>query len=284
MSEKLNYRKEKMQEAYDKVVNSVQQIVDSGKYKKFLKFQSKINSYSFMNLVKIFTQAPDAIMVYGKKDWEKYNRTVISGAKGITITAPIPKAYNKKIKVIEDGIEVIKEETVHYNRYIDVTVYDVSETEGEPVMFENDRINGDDKVSLFNKLKEFSNWPIIEEEMTGTKKGYYSKKRQIISLRKDLSINDKTSVLLHELAHGLYDDFDYKKDRNLSEVFVESIAFIVADYFGLDTSNCSFDYITTWAKGDPKTVIELGTKIMKCANKFIKDIEKFEMQELECAA
>ena len=141
-----------------------------------------------------------------------------------------------------------------------------------------------DKNYLFEKLKVFSKWPIIEEEMAGTKKGYFSTKRQIISLRKDLSINDKTSVLLHELAHGLYDNFDYKTDRNLSEVFVESIAFIVADYFGLDTSMCSFNYITKWANGDSKIVIDLGSKVQKCANKFIKDIEKFEMQKLELVA
>ena len=80
------------------------------------------------------------------------------------------------------------------------------------------------------------------------------------------------------------DYFDYKTDRNLSEVFVESIAFIVADYFGLDTSMCSFNYITAWAKGDPKVVLELGDKVQKCANEFIEKIEKYKMQELELAA
>ena len=284
MSEKSNYRREKMKEAYDKVVKNVQEIVDSGQYKKFLRFQNKINNYSFMNMIKIFAQFPDATIVQGKNDWAKVNRTTIDGAEGIKITAPIPKAYTKKVKVIEDGVEVIKEETVHYNSYIDVKVYDILETEGDPIPLENKSINGNDKLLLFEKLKAFSKWPIIEEDMVGTKKGYFSPKRQIISLRRDLSINDKTSVLLHELAHGLYDEFDYKKDRDLSEVFVESIAFIVADYFGLDTSICSLNYITKWSNGDSKVVIELGTKVQKCANKFIKDIEKFEMQELELAA
>jgi len=120
--------------------------------------------------------------------------------------------------------------------------------------------------------------------MYGTTQGYYSDKKQIIALKKGLDINQKTAVLLHELAHGLYDDFDYKKDRNLSEVFVESIAYMVADYFGLDTSMCSFNYITDWANGDPKTVIELGTKIQKCANEFIDEIENFEIQEQVIAA
>ena len=99
-----------------------------------------------------------------------------------------------------------------------------------------------------------------------------------------LSQNQKASVLLHELSHALFDDFDYSENRDLSEVFVESIAFIVADHFGLDTSKCSFRYIIKWAKGEPKKVIELGNKIQKCSNKLIKDIEEFEMQELQLAA
>ena len=86
------------------------------------------------------------------------------------------------------------------------------------------------------------------------------------------------------MAHSIYDDFDYKKDKDLSEIFVESIAYIVADHFGLDTSMCSFNYITQYANGDPKVVIDLGSKIQKCANEFINNLEKFEMQELQLAA
>ena len=76
------------------------------------------------------------------------------------------------------------------------------------------------------------------------------------------------SILTHELTHALYDDFNYKEDRNLSETFVESVAFIVADYFGLDTSRCSFNYITSWADGDIKVILELGDKIQKTLVRF----------------
>ena len=120
--------------------------------------------------------------------------------------------------------------------------------------------------------------------MNGAIQGYYSGKNNKIVIRKDLSLNDKAAVLLHELAHSLYDDFDYKTDRNLSEVFVESIAYIVANHFELDTSICSFNYIAKWAKGEPKLVIDLGTKIQKCANQFIDSIENFEMQEFKNVA
>ena len=54
---------------------------------------------------------------------------------------------------------------------------------------------------------------------------------------------------------------------------MESVAYIVADYFNLDTSICSFNYITSYVKDDIKILMELGDKIQKTANKFIKRLE-----------
>lgn len=91
--------------------------------------------------------------------------------------------------------------------------------------------------------------------------GYWSKTEQHIVLKNTLYIYYKASVLLHELTHALYDDFDYKENRNLSETFVESVAFIVADFFDLDTSMCSFEYITSWTEENTKILLDLGNKI-----------------------
>lgn len=163
-------------------------------------------------------------------------------------------------------------------------VYDISHTTGKAVPLQSEKINCDDKAYFYDKLKKFSKFPVIEKELFGGTLGYYSEKENLIAIKNTLSINDKASVLLHEIAHSLYDDFDYSKDRALSEVFVESVAYIVADYFGLDTSHCSFNYIIKWAKGETKTVIELGGKIQKCSNEFIEKLENFEIQKLQLAA
>lgn len=223
-------------------------------------------------------------MLLGKAKWLKLKRELTENAKKIWIVAPIPRQYNKKVKTIEDDEEIEKIETVKYNVYKYVYVYDISHTKGKPIPLQPEKINCDDKAYFYDKLRKFSNVPVIEKELLGGTLGYYSKKENIIAIKNTLSINDKVAVLLHEIAHSLYDDFDYSQDRDLSEVFVESIAYIVANHFGLDTSCCSFNYIVKWAKGEPKTVIELGGKIQKCANEFIEKLEKFEMQDIELAA
>ena len=279
----------KTKETFEKVVKNVQSIVDNGDYKKFLKFQKNIRHYnlkrySFSNLILIFSQFPDATKVAGKSQWLKLKREVQSDAQKIWIVAPIPRKYDKKVKKIVDGNEIEDTETVEYNAYRWVYVYDISQTEGEDLPLASHYINSNDMADFYDKLKTISHLPIIEKNLYGTVQGYYSPSNQHIVIKDTLSSNDKAAVLLHELSHAMYDDFDYKTDRGLSEVFVESIAYIVADHFGLDTSLCSFNYIAQWANGDPKVVISLGTKIQKCANEFIEKIEKFEMQESELAA
>ncbi len=217
----------------------------------------------------------------GKTRWLELKREPTEDAKKIWIIAPIPRQYKKKVKVIENDEEIEKTETIKYNAYRYVFVYDISQTTGEAIPLQCKEINCNDMAYFYEKLKAFSNVPVFEEELSGSVKGFFSKNDNKIVIKKDLSQNDKAAVLLHEIAHSLYDDFDYSKDRDLSEVFVESVAYIVADHFGLDTSPCSFNYILKWAKGEPKTVIDLGTKIQKCANQYIEKLEKFEMQEQE---
>lgn len=283
MKPKIN-RRAKAKEIFDKVVKNVQTIVENGEYTKYLKFQNQFTKYSFNNIVLIYSQFPDATKVAGRAKWGELGRELINNAKRIQITAGMPAQGKTTVKKIVDGKEVEKEQTYNYIAYKKVYVYDISQTNGEPIPLEVKMLDSKNMGSFFEKLKQFSRFPIYEEDLYGGIKGFYNPKDKAITLDKNLSTDAKVAVLLHELTHGLYDDFDYKTDKNLSEIFVESVAFIVADYFGLDNSMCSFNYITQYAKGNPSILIDLGTKIKRCASEFIKDIEEFEVQKEQVAA
>lgn len=284
-SEKSN-KENKTKEIFDKIVNGVTEIINSGEYERFLKFSKNFHNYSFNNIILIFSQMPEATQVAGFKKWESMGRRLKKGAKGIQIVYPIKRKYTTKLnnqESILDGQEQ-EEKTVEYMSYGYTYVYDISQTVGDPMPLNDTRINSNSMVEFFEFLRFFSPYPIIEEDLYGGTQGYWNPKNKQIVLKKQLSIDDKVSVLLHELTHALYDNFNYKEDRNLSETFVESVAFIVADYFGLDTSKCSFNYITSWADGDIKVILELGDKIQKTANKFIRQIEEYREQNLKIIA
>ena len=281
-------KENKTKEVFNKLVDGVTQIIDSGEYAKFLRFSKNFHNYSFNNIVLIFSQMEDATQVAGFKKWQSMGRKLKKGAKGIQIIYPIRRKYTEKIEgqstMLDDKEKKVEEKTIEYFTYRPTYVFDISQTVGESMPLEDKRLQSNNMRDFFTFLNSYSPFPIIEEDELGSAQGYWSPKNKHIVLKKSLSLDDKVSVLLHELTHALYDDFNYKEDRNLSETFVESVAFIVADYFGLDTSRCSFNYITSWADGDIKVILELGDKIQKTAINFIKKLEsEYESQNIRIA-
>ena len=139
----------------------------------------------------------------GKAKWLKLKRELTEDAKKIWIVAPIPRQYQKKVKVIEDGEETEKTETIKYNAYRYVYVYDISHTKGKDIPLQTRYINSNNMSEFYEKLISFSHIPVIEKELSGGVEGYYSEKKQEIVIKKNMSLDDKASVLLHELTHSL---------------------------------------------------------------------------------
>ena len=156
-----NIKENKTKEMFEKIVKNVQTIVNNGDYEKFLRFGKNFRNYSFNNLVLIFSQFPEATIVAGKSKWLKMKRELINGAKKIFIIAPIPRQYQKKVKVIENDEEIEKTEVIKYNNYRYVYVYDISQTVGEELPLQIQNNNGNDMGYFYEKLKSFSKVPVI---------------------------------------------------------------------------------------------------------------------------
>lgn len=270
---------------YAKLLEGVQKVIERGDYPKFLKMVNKIkNDYSFRNTILIYVQNPDATIVKGFCDWNKLGRGVKKNPKTIFIYSPIRKKVEKNIEGqqniegketrIRNDSSMEEIDGIGYKR---VAVFDIGDTYikkgSKRIPILDDALNSNTTKELYKTLIDVSPVPAIIEENTGAAKGYYSKKENRIVLNASLSQDDKTAVLLHELCHCLYDDFVYEKEKEKSEIFVESVAFLVADYFNFDTSLCSFGYITNWAKNDIKSFMGIANKIESAAKEFIKLIE-----------
>lgn len=72
-------------------------------------------------------------------------------------------------------------------------------------------------------------------------------------------------TLIHELGHVLLHSEGPVASHDIGEVEVESVAFIVCDALGLDTSDYSFSYVARWASGDMEKVKDTGQRVVECA-------------------
>ena len=75
-------------------------------------------------------------------------------------------------------------------------------------------------------------------------------------------------TMVHEIAHSILHDKDngLEKDANrkTKEVQAESVAYVVNQYLGLDTSDYSFGYVAGWSSGK-------DTKELKASLQVIRD-------------
>ncbi|SDW45939.1 protein of unknown function [Lachnospiraceae bacterium KHCPX20] len=227
----------------------VKEFLTSEKYASYLRVMSAFHTYSFSNSLLIAMQKPEAQLVAGYKTWQsKFNRHVKHGAHAISIIAPCPITIHKKVDDSENDYEEVK-----IIKYRAVNVFDVSDTEGEPLPKICNELTGqvDFLPKILEKVKEIAPVPIVFETITNGSNGYYSFSKQKIAIKEGMSDLQTIKTVFHELAHSLLHSSEEgkKKDRQTKEVEAESVSYVVANCLGLDTSDYSFEYIGSWTTG-----------------------------------
>lgn len=283
-------RNPRVQEAFERLNRLLDTFTDSEQYKRFLEFVSRAPRYSFYNVMMIFSQRPDASVVMGYKKWQEFGRHVMRGEHGIDILAPlirhVPEVDENGEPVLdEEGKPVTKKKVVGFKT---VKVFDIRQTDGEPIPVLDERIEGDRHVELRNRLMDVirnKGIPISyasRQRMRGANGTYLLDERRI-RLSEGLSPDQEAKTLIHEYAHALmHADFDDSgnmviggpsPDRQQIEVEAESVAYIVASAFGFDTSGYSVSYIHAWSGGDKRKLRASLERITKTAHQIIEEIE-----------
>lgn len=92
----------------------------------YLRVMAQFHQYSYWNVVLIRWQRPDATRVAGRQTWKKLKRRIISGDRGIEIMVPnLPQWAFRLPPAKKVRLEV--------NGFHPGNVFDVSDTEGEPL-------------------------------------------------------------------------------------------------------------------------------------------------------
>ena len=258
VKEKEAYRekkKEEMSDLFRKIDNGVKAVFESEKYKEYLRVMSKFTHYSAGNCLLIAMQKPDASLVAAYGKWKSLGRQVNRGETGIRIFAPMP--YKQKSAEAADD-----EETEEISRiaFKAVSVFDVSQTSGKELpKYIHDlegEINLEQMTAVLDALRNMTGIPITFEDISSGAHGYYSQSKNKIVIQSGMSDAQTLKTAFHECAHKLLHDKKsalptINADRNAKEIHAESVTFIVAEHFSLDTSEYSFPYIAGWSDGKP---------------------------------
>ena len=287
-----------MDEIIKRIDEGVKAVFQSDKYKEYLKFASKFTDYSARNTLLINLQRPDATLVAAYGKWKQLGRQVERGQTGIEILAPVAYKTNQVLETERpavdefgnqlynpDGTEKMEmvEKPMTGLAFKKVYVFDVSQTSGkelpDPVTELTGDIDSSRKEAVFAALKKVTGIDIEFKDIKGGAKGYYSATNNEIVIKSGMSDAQTLKTAFHEAAHNLLHDpakeiVTNKSPRNEKEVQAESVAFMVAERFGIDTSEYSFPYIASWSDGKQLEQLKSALQeIQEAAKKISSEIE-----------
>jgi hypothetical protein len=239
--------------------DEVIKMIESDGIKEYLDTMARFNNYSFNNLLLIRYQCPIASMVCAHSKWVELGGHAKKGSKAIRILAPITKKKNV-LKETDDGVLIpaIEEYIIGWRT---VPVFDISQIEGAKMPSQPDiikELDGDimDFDRIYPMLQSATTAPIGWMDEDDYKKveddchGYYNRSGHFIRIRKEMSQAQVIKTTIHEVAHSLLHSPEALKDRcpstMVKEMEAESAAYVVCKHFGLDTSDYSLGYISTW--------------------------------------
>ena len=302
MAEKQN-PKERLKEITDSIETGIKELFESDKYKSYLQTMSRFHKYSLNNTMLISMQKPDATLVAGFNKWrDGFSRHVKKGEKGIKIIAPTPYKIKEEREKLDpqtkaplldvSGKVQTEEVEIQIPMFRVVSVFDVSQTEGEPLPTLASNLTGNvEQFEVFMEaVKRTAPVPIEIKPMSVDTDGYYHIEDKRIAIREGMSEVQTISAAIHEVAHSLLHNREMEKelqaqqgenkkpmkpkDRNTEEVEAESISFAVCSYYGIQTAENSLGYIATWSKG--KELAELRASletINKTSSELISGID-----------
>lgn len=285
-------RADELHQITDKLEKGVKDVFQSDKYKQFLNVMAKFPRYSVNNTMLIMMQRPDAQLCQSFTGWKQMGRYVKKGEKGISILAPAPyKIEREQTKLDDKGRPVFDADGEPVKEKVEVTIrafkvvktFDLAQTDGKelPMIGPNELVGSiDGYPKLLQALQEVSPVPVSFELIDGGAKGYYNLENKSIVIQNGMSEVQTIKTLLHEMAHQKLHDKDTvpeAKDitRNGKEVEAESVAYVVCQHYGINTSDYSFSYVAGWLEGKETPELKASLdKIRQTASEFIYQIDQ----------
>ena len=303
---------ERMKEITDRLQTGIQELFESERYKAYLTTMSKFHSYSFNNTLLIAMQGGQLVAGYNK--WrDDFHRNVKKGEKAIKILAPAPFKAKKEVQKLDaqgrpvmekDGKPVTEVQEIQVPAFKIVSVFDVSQTEGEPLpSIGVEELTGSVERygEFFKALEQTSPVPIGFEDIPSGSHGYYHLTEKRIAIQEGMSELQTLKTAIHEIAHSKLHAIDPeapaieqadRPDSRTREVQAESVAYAVCQHYGLDTSDYSFGYVAGWSSGKDlkelkaslETIRATAHELITTIDGHLAQLQKERQAQLEQAA
>lgn len=260
------------------LLDRVGQLRTSKEWLQAMVTAARFHDYSFGNWLLLWSQAEQrgttVTRPAGYRRWQELGRQVRRGERGYQLLAPVTRKTRRV-----DGDDDESERVLVGFRV--VTVFDIAQTEGEPLPDAGPRrLVGDGDAAVMDAaigMIEAAGFTFSLGELRGPNGVTRPVGREVVvDARLEGAQITKTTV--HELAHVLmHADSKAIDCRGRVEVEAESVAYVVCGAAGLDTSDYSVAYVAGWAESThdaDRVLLATGERVVAVSRRILDQLEK----------
>jgi antirestriction protein ArdC len=262
-----------IEEVLDRLHTGIADLTSSEAWIAWLHAARKFHRYSFSNQLLIALQRPDATQVGGYRKWQQFGRQVRKGEKGITIIAPC--AHKVRRTTVDDRQD---ETDIRVTGFTCTQVFDIAQTDGDLLPEICTQLLGDDPAGAFHRLEVVAralDFTVDVAPLDGSLNGDCNHGNRRIRVNAEVSPMQRVKTLSHELAHAWLhgpDRMPADMTRGLKELEAESVAYIVCQEVGIDSSQYTFGYVAGWAGDGASNAISTSAQRIVQAARIILDL------------
>src|SRR5690625_2794761 len=306
-------REAKLDGLHERLTGAVENLVTGEDWQRAMAFVARFRSRSFNNVMLIWAQhldayaqsrvsAPEPSYVAGFKQWQSLGRQVDKGQSGYMIYAPVAARFAspnpadaESWRRLDRGEKPRAGEVVR-SKVVGVKpayVWDVSQTSGQPIpeppsptLLEGEAPDGLwDGLAVLVEERGFEVLRVPHEDMIHGANGLTDYTAKTVAVRQNMDPAAQVKTLAHELGHVMLhgpENSEARQHRGVGEVEAESVALMVGAAHGLDTTDYTVAYVSTWASrvqdSSPVEVVQAtGERVRKTATTILDALPTFQL-------
>lgn len=274
LAQRFDTVEEKIDAMKEELAAGVAELANDANWQRHLDVMSQFHRYSFQNQVLISIQRPNATRVAGFKVWKGLGRSVMKGEKGIAILAP--RVINRRNKETgETELDANGKPIRAVVGFTSATVFDVSQTDGEPLPEVYLELSEDPPAGYIDDLEKAiaaNGFEVVYEKTGSAALGFTSPQTKRVVIDPDLSPGTRATTLAHELGHiecGHLERMDeyhtgHGGCRGEMEVQAESFSYVLSQLNGMKSNlKPASEYVASWQQTDADALRKVGDTLQK---------------------
>lgn len=286
-------RRQLVESLHDQLQEGVTKMRSGEDWKRWLSASARFHQYSPRNILLLLMQNPDITHVASYRTWQSLGRQVVKGESALRVLGPVTRrvevldAHGKPV-LDDQGKSKVAQQIVGVKP---VPVFDISQTDGDPLP-EPPRptlLAGQAPEGLWEGLAarvKAEGFELRRGDPGGAANGITDFGERVVIVRDDVDDAQAVKTLSHELGHVLmHNPFEQEVTAGLrvvcrgdAEVEAESVAYIIGQAHGLDTSDYTFAYVNGWSRHDEDAVLNTAVKVIDTAHAILGGLDTIPEQ------